>query len=106
MAANKPAQKDRPREARRRMRAMARPGSAAILKSRLKYQHIQASCPLALLPLRNDRLPDKPSRPDGIAACPRTARLMVGGQAGQPRRRALAAPQLNDCSAPMPGGLA
>jgi len=68
MAANKPAQKDRPREARRRTRAMARPGSAAILKSRLKYQHIQASCPLALLPLRNDRLPGRPAKTQGIGS--------------------------------------
>jgi len=61
MAANKPAQKDRPREARRGTRAMARPGSAAILRSRLpEYQHLQASGPPGLLPLRNDRLPGKP----------------------------------------------
>ena len=45
--------------------------SAVSLKSRLpEYQPLQASGPPGLLPLRNDRLPDRPARPEGIAAGP------------------------------------
>ncbi|HPM26529.1 MAG TPA: hypothetical protein PLD96_04260 [Methanothrix sp.] len=66
------------------------------LKSRLpEYQPLQTSGPPGLLPLRNDRLPDKPARPDDIGAGPhgpahgrRPGKPAAGRKASHERRTA------------------
>ncbi|NYT09660.1 MAG: hypothetical protein GKC09_06955 [Methanosarcinales archaeon] len=68
-------------------------------------QHLQASALPGLLPLRNDRLPAKPARPDGIAAGPdgpahrrRPGNPATGPKASRERRAGEARRSLESCS--------